>query len=72
MKRNWYWAHSGDSMIPGTFDWCGVCPNGQNQAKEYCTDIMIERNQITMNDVPCRAQQYLFKFLCEDVKYQSN
>lgn len=64
--NSWYWAHSGDPMVSGTFDWCGVCLNGQNPAnQEYCSDIMIENKRITRYSLPSPAflvQVFMWKY----------
>jgi hypothetical protein len=69
-KETWYWSHSGEPLDSSLFDWGVYEPNHPDE--EFCSDITWQNNKITLNDVPCRAHHYLFKFLCVDNSNRKN
>lgn len=61
-SHSWYWVNDGSPI--NTIAWGRGEPNG-GDAKDYCTDIVLQGNDLVLNDLPCRAIQYIFRFICE-------
>lgn len=61
-SHSWYWVNDGSPI--NTIAWGRGEPNG-GDAKDYCTDIVLQGDDLVLNDLPCRAIQYIFRFICE-------
>lgn len=65
-NANWYWVKDGKTIE--TIAWGRGEPNGAH-VKDYCTDIVKQGNDLVLIDLPCRATQYIFKFICEKSEF---